>query len=93
MRIAFRLLIAVLPLALSFLFGYLLTGPLSLGGGEKDILLAIPALAWSVLYLACSLFFWAHRRPLLWSFGIAASVATVLLLVAFLALFLVSVVA
>lgn len=93
MRIALRLLIAVLPLALSCLFGYLLTGPLSFGGGEKDILLAIPPLAWSAFYLACSLFFWACGRPLLWSFAISASIATVLALVGLLVLFFMSVVA
>ena len=93
MRIVLRLLIAILPLALSFLFGYLLTGPLSFGGGEKDILLALPLLAWSALYLVCFLFFWARRRPLLWSFAISASVATVLLLVAFLAWLVLAVVA
>jgi hypothetical protein len=93
MHIALRLLTAILPLALSFLFAYLLTGPLSFGGGEKDILLAIPLLAWSVLYLFCFLFFWARRRPLLLSFALAARAAAILLLVVFLAWFLVSVVA
>ena len=93
MRIVLRLLIAVAPLALSLLFAYLLTGPLSFDGGEKDILLAIPLRAWSALYLLCFLFFWIRRRPLLWSFAISASVATVLLLVAVLAWFVLAVVA
>ena len=91
MRILPRLPIAILPLALSFLFGYLLTGPLSLGGGEKDILLAIPLVAWSVLFLVCFLVLSLRRRPLLWSFGVAACVSAGLLLVAWLAFVLLAI--
>lgn len=86
MPIALRLLAALAPLLLSVLFAYLLTGPLSFGGGEKDILLAVPVLAWSVVYLVCFLVLWLRRRPIRWSLAVSASVATGLLLASWLAL-------
>ncbi len=58
LAVLLRLALALLPLAASLLLAGLLAGPLSLGGGEKDIFLAIPLLVLSLIHLALSLLFW-----------------------------------
>lgn len=46
-----RFLISVLPLALTPLLGWLLAeGHLSLGGGEKDLILLLPWMVWSIMF-------------------------------------------
>ncbi len=66
MRIAIRVLAALLPFACTPVLGYLLTeGYLNLGGGEKDILLVLPWGFFSLIY-GCSCFFLWHRR---WPLG------------------------
>jgi len=82
MAVAVRLLVAVAPILLTLLFAYLAAGPLSLGGGEKDILLAIPLLLWSLLFCGAQLVLWWRRVALGRSIAIAAGVATVLVIVA-----------
>ena len=58
MRRAVSLLWAfVLPVAL---FWSVAEGPVSLGGGEKDIILALPLLAFAVLNALVGLVCWAH---------------------------------
>lgn len=89
MPVAARLLIAIAPLLLSLVFAYLLTGALSLGGGEKDILLAIPLLAWSFLFLVCFSVAWARRRSILRSVAMSSVVATGVLVALLVALFVV----
>lgn len=60
-----RLLLALLPLLATPVFGHLLAeGLLNLGGGDKDILMVIPWLAWSILHLGYSILFWIRRTPL-----------------------------
>jgi hypothetical protein len=76
MTIALRLLIAGLPLLLALLFAFLVTAPLSFGSGEKDILLALPLLLWSLVYLVCFLVLWVRHRPLWRSCAVASGVAT-----------------
>lgn len=58
LAILLRLALALLPLAASLLLAWLLAGPLSLGGGEKDIVLAIPLLLFALVHLPLSLLFW-----------------------------------
>lgn|GEM_PF-958522 len=86
MNITARLLVAVAPFLLTFLFAWLVSGPLSLGGGEKDILLAIPLLLWSLLFLCCYLVLWWRRFTLSHSITVAAGFATALIVVAWLVL-------
>ncbi len=63
------------PLLLSLALAWLVTGPVSLGGGEKDILLVLPLVLWSFLYLCAGLALWwrgmALGRALAWSAGVA----------------------
>lgn len=77
-RRSVRFIAAAAPLLLSMLLVPLLAGPLSFGGGEKDVLLAFPFLAWSVLYLVASLVLWWRRVPLGPTAAWAAGVATIL---------------
>jgi len=47
-------------LALCFVFAWLVTaGPLSFGGGEKDIFLVLPLALWSMVFAVTSLAMWA----------------------------------
>ena len=66
MRIAFRVLVALLPLLFTPVLGYLLAeGYLNLGGGEKDIILVLPWAFCSLVYGISCFFLW-HRR---WALG------------------------
>ena len=59
MRIALRLTMTVLPLLLTPVLGYLLAqGYINLGGGEKDILVLLPWMAWSLVFAVSSLVLW-----------------------------------
>ena len=81
-----RVLVAIAPLGISLLFAWLLMGPLSFGGGEKDVLLAIPLVAWSALFLVTCLVLWWRRLPLRPTVAWAGGVATVILVAAILGL-------
>jgi len=60
-----RLLTGALPLALTPVFVWLVAeGLLNFGGGEKDILLAVPWMLWSVIFFFHSMFFWYRGYPL-----------------------------
>jgi hypothetical protein len=79
---AMRLLTAILPLALTPLFYWLLAeGHLNLGGGEKDILLTVPWLLWSLAFLFGAMWNWHKHLPLARALGWAALVATAMLLI------------
>ena len=59
MRIALRLTMTVLPLLLTPVLGYLLAqGYINLGGGEKDILVLLPWMAWSLVFAISSWVLW-----------------------------------
>jgi hypothetical protein len=82
-----RTLLAILPLALSLTLAWALTGLLSLGGGEKDVLLALPVIAWSLLFLLISVGLWWRNVPLGITIAWAAGSSTVLVVVALVGLF------
>lgn len=76
-----HLITLLLPLLLTPVFGFLLAeGHLNLGGGEKDLLLLLPWLLWSILFILCGALL--RKRPvsygrwlgtsLAYSFGIIA---------------------
>lgn len=73
-----RTIAAIAPLALSLLFAWAAMGPVSFGGGEKDIFLAVPLLVWSVTYLLGSVVLgWRGtglRRTITRSAGVATAV-------------------
>ncbi len=80
--VAVRLLVAVAPGLLTLLFAWLVAGPLGLGGSEKDILLVIPLLLWSLLFCGSQVVLWWRSVGLGRSIAISAGVATVLVIVA-----------
>lgn len=77
-----NLMVAVTPLFLSILFGWLVTGGrLNLGGGEKDIFLAAPLLLWALVFLLCYIVLWWRGIPFRRLIAISSAVATVLMVV------------
>jgi hypothetical protein len=82
-----RLGVALFPAALSVLFAWLLMeGFIGLGGGEKDIFLALPMLLWSVAFAVSCLVFWVRRTHPRRSALLSAGYATTILFVSFLGL-------
>ena len=87
MRIFVKLLIAVTPLTLTFLFAWYLVEIGGFGGGEKDIFLALPPLVWSLTFLVSFIVLWWRKSTLGRSAGISAAVATGLVIVVSVLLF------
>jgi len=73
----FRLILSIVPLALTPLLGFLIAeGYLNFGGGEKDLLLLIPWMVWSVVYFVLFLIFWKRKFSIQKGCGYAAGGAT-----------------
>lgn len=77
-----KLLICLLPAALTPLWGYLIAeGYLNFGGGEKDLFLLIPWILWSVIYSLIFIVAWIRRNNikaiLLYSVGGATGILAV----------------
>lgn len=65
MSVLFRWVLALIPLGLTPVLGLLVAeGHLNFGGGEKDLVLLIPWLLWSLSYCVFQLLFWQRRLPL-----------------------------
>lgn len=63
-----RIAIALLPLGLTPLWLQLLaSGSLSFGGGDKDLVLLLPWVIWSLLFAIASLVLWRRGWPVLLS--------------------------
>ncbi len=63
-----RLVVSLLPLILTPLLGHLLAqGYVNLGGGEKDIVLLIPWMVWSLLFAVSSWVFWRRGHSIVHS--------------------------
>ena len=63
-RFLTKIAICLLPLALTPLWGFLISeGYLNLGGGCKDIILLIPWLLWSLVYSVFFIVLWIRGRP------------------------------
>ncbi len=72
-----RLILSIVPLAVTPLLGFLIAdGYLNFGGGEKDLLLLIPWMVWSVAYFVLFLIFWRRKLSLQKGCGYAALGAT-----------------
>lgn len=83
-----KLLLAVAPLLLSMLFGWLvMDGRLNFGDGDKEVLLAAPLLFWSLAYLCCYVTLWWRRSTLGRTLALSASIDTGFLVLAWLDLF------
>ena len=82
-----KLEICLLPLQMTPLLGYLLAeGFLDFGGGEKDLILLIPWIAWSLLYTVVFAVGWLRGLPTRRSFAYAAGGATLAMTAAWLVL-------
>ena len=82
-----RLGVAFAPLGLCFALAWGVTaGPLSFGGGEKDIILVFPLAALSLLFAVTSLIMWAFRASLARASKVAALLSLAVLAAGFAAL-------
>lgn len=87
MTVLLKLLLAVAPLLLSMLFGWLvMDGYVDFGGGDKDVFLVAPLLFWSLAYLCCYVTLWWRRSSLVRMFALSAGLATGFLVISWLAL-------
>ncbi len=69
-----RTAICIFPFAVTPLLAYLIAeGLLNFGGGEKDLLLLIPWLIWSAIFLVVFIITWIKRLSI--KMGIVYSVA------------------
>lgn len=89
MTVVRRVFASLLPLAATPLLGYgLAGGVLDLGGGEKDLVLLLPWILWSLVFAVSSWILWRRGRAFfsgLWRaglIGIAGLVLAALLLAA-----------
>jgi len=58
----FRLILSIVPLALTPLLGFFIAeGYLNFGGGEKDLFLLIPWMVWSLVYFVLFLILWRRK--------------------------------
>jgi hypothetical protein len=77
---ALRLVICLIPLAFTPVWGFLIAdGFLNFGGGEKDLLLLIPWLFWSLVYLVIFVISWLKRLSIKRGLTYSAGGATILL--------------
>jgi len=77
-----RIVLALTPLLLTpALLSLLAGGQLDFGGGEKDVILVVPWLVWSVLYAVCGFLFWARGSSIGRATGLSVVIATAGLLV------------
>ncbi len=64
LRFLTKIAVCLLPLALTPLWGFLISeGYLNFGGGCKDIILLIPWLLWSLFYSLFFIVLWIRGRP------------------------------
>jgi hypothetical protein len=88
MRVLVRLFVGVVPLLLAVLFAWLvMEGHLNLGGGEKDIFLAVPLLIWALVYLCSYFVLWWRGFAIGRSVWVSSGLASGLVAVAWLLLF------
>ena len=83
-----RSLTALAPLAATLLLSFLtMEGYVNFGGGDKDILVAIPLLLFSVLFLLSCLIAWWRGLPPGRAARVSALASAAVVVVAWLALF------
>jgi hypothetical protein len=58
-----KLILSIMPVLLTPVWGYLIAdGYINFGGGEKDLLLLIPWIVWSLIYLVIFIVAWIKRK-------------------------------
>ena len=81
-----------MPLALTPLVALLIAeGYLNFGGGEKDLLLLIPWILWSLFYAIIFIILWVKRKNMIKSIYFAAGGSTGLMILIWAGLFIFSV--
>lgn len=76
----YRLGASFAPLLITIAAAWAVTlGPLSLGGGEKDIFLVLPFAIWSILFAVSSVVLWWRGMALARASKLAALLSLVLL--------------
>jgi hypothetical protein len=75
-----HVILALIPLLLTPLLVLALAeGVVDFGGGEKDVLLALPWLIWSIVFALCAFLLIYHRWPIArWTLRSALVATTVL---------------
>jgi hypothetical protein len=87
-NIFLRLGICLFPLALTPLWGYLIAESyLNFGAGEKDLVLLVPWILWSLLYLVIFVMSWLKHVSIKRGFCYSAGGATAVLLLAWFVMF------
>jgi len=87
-NIALRITLCILPLALTPLWAFLISdGYLNFGGGEKDLLLLIPWLIWSVIYMIIFVVSWIKKLSIKKGLTHSAGSSTVILVLIWLVMF------
>ena len=74
-KLSAKLLVAVTPLLLTFLFAWFVVEG-DYFGNDKDIVLVVPLLAWSLVFLLTFIILWWRKFTLGRSVVISAAVAT-----------------
>jgi hypothetical protein len=93
MPIVVRIVAAITPLLLTLLFAYAtMEGYFNFGSGEKDVLIAVPLLLWSLVFLISFLVAWWRGLALGRAIVISAVIAMAFVAVAWIALFAASLV-
>jgi hypothetical protein len=77
-----RLTVLLLPLLLTWPLGWAtMEGYLNFGGGEKDIILAVPWIIWSIIFAIAGGVYWKRGRPLGSATARSAAVAALITVV------------
>jgi hypothetical protein len=86
-----RIIIGIFPLALTPLLAFLISdGYLNFGGGEKDIILLIPWVIWSFLFLILFIITWIKKFSMKKSLIYSAAVSLLLIIAIWIVTFLVT---
>ena len=87
--IIYKLILCLLPLLLTPVWGYLIAeGYLNFGSGEKDLFLLIPWMAWSVVYLLSFIFLWVKGKETKNIVKYSTGAASAILVIAWIVLFI-----
>ena len=86
-----RFLLGIVPLGLTPLLALLIAeGYLNFGGGEKDLLLLIPWIIWSLIYMIIYVVQWIKKAKIIKSIYFAAGGATGLMILLWVGLYIFS---
>ena len=86
-----RFIFCIVPLGITPLLAFLIAeGYLNFGGGEKDLLLLIPWILWSILYAIIYIVQWIKKAKTIKGIYLAAGGATGLLILLWIGIYIFS---